>query len=71
MPVYNGAAIIRAALDSLLAQTFQNFVLIVSDNNSSDSTEEISGIREPRFAHPLRSPAEEFKPGQQFPLCPI
>jgi GT2 family glycosyltransferase len=41
MPVYNGAAIIRAALDSLLAQTFQNFVLIVSDNNSSDSTEEI------------------------------
>jgi glycosyltransferase involved in cell wall biosynthesis len=41
MPVYNGAATIRAALDSLLAQTFQNFVLIISDNNSNDSTEEI------------------------------
>jgi GT2 family glycosyltransferase len=58
MPVYNGAATIRAALDSLLAQTFQNFVLIVSDNNSSDSTEEICReyvSRDPRIRY-VRQP---------------
>ena len=32
MPVYNGAQYIREALDSLLAQTFSDFELIISDN---------------------------------------
>ncbi|HLY45557.1 MAG TPA: putative sugar O-methyltransferase [Stellaceae bacterium] len=41
MPVYNGASTIRAALDSLLAQTFRDFVLIISDNGSSDDTQAI------------------------------
>lgn len=41
MPVYNGAVSIRRALDSLLAQSFTNFVLIISDNASTDRTEEI------------------------------
>jgi len=39
MPVYNGEKFIRGALDSLLAQTFTDFELIVSDNASTDSTE--------------------------------
>jgi glycosyltransferase involved in cell wall biosynthesis len=41
MPVYNGEPFIREALDSLFAQTFINFELIISDNASTDRTEEI------------------------------
>ena len=39
MPVYNGEKYIREALDSLLAQTFTDFELIISDNASTDATE--------------------------------
>lgn len=38
MPVYNGEKYIREALDSLLAQTFTDFELIISDNASIDTT---------------------------------
>ncbi len=41
MPVYNAEKYIREALDSLLAQTFINFELIISDNASADRTESI------------------------------
>lgn len=41
MPVYNGEKYIREALDSLLAQTFTDFELIISDNASTDGTEAI------------------------------
>ncbi|MBU2601981.1 MAG: glycosyltransferase [Actinobacteria bacterium] len=41
MPVYNGAVTLRSVLDSLFAQTFEDFELIVSDNASDDETEEI------------------------------
>ena len=41
MPAYNSAATIRSALDSLLAQTFTDFELIVSDNASTDTTWQI------------------------------
>ena len=41
MPVYNGERFIRKALDSLLAQTFTDFELIISDNASTDATPEI------------------------------
>lgn len=41
MPVYNGERYISEALDSLLAQTFVNFELIISDNASTDDTERI------------------------------
>ncbi len=41
MPVYNGEPFIREALDSLLAQTFTDFDLIISDNASTDGTEAI------------------------------
>lgn len=41
MPVYNGAKYIREALDSLLAQTYTDFELIISDNCSIDATQEI------------------------------
>jgi glycosyltransferase involved in cell wall biosynthesis len=41
LPIYNGEKFLREALDSLLSQTFENFELIISDNASTDKTEEI------------------------------
>ena len=41
MPVYNGELFIRQALDSLSAQTFSEFELIISDNGSRDGTEAV------------------------------
>ena len=41
MPVYNGEKYIREALDSLLAQTYADFELTISDNVSTDGTEAI------------------------------
>ena len=38
LPVYNGADSIKEAIGSIIAQSFNNWELIVSDNNSSDST---------------------------------
>ncbi len=41
LPVYNGAATIARAIIALLAQSFADFELIISDNGSTDATEEI------------------------------
>jgi len=41
MPVYNGEKTLVAALDSILSQTFSDFEFIISDNASTDKTEEI------------------------------
>lgn len=41
MPVYNGERYIAEAIESLLAQTFTDFELILSDNASTDDTESI------------------------------
>ena len=41
MPVFNGEEYIQGALDSILKQTFSNFELIISDNASTDRTQEI------------------------------
>lgn len=41
LPVFNGEAYLRRALDSLLAQDYPNFELIVSDNASTDGTQAI------------------------------
>ena len=41
LPVYNGERFLRETLDSLLAQTFQDFELLISDNASTDGTEAI------------------------------
>ncbi|PHS17452.1 MAG: glycosyl transferase family 2 [Blastopirellula sp.] len=41
LPVYNGEAFIKESLDSLLAQTYSDFELIISDNASTDHTEAI------------------------------
>lgn len=41
MPVYNGSNFLHHAMESLLAQNYENFELIISDNHSTDSTQEI------------------------------
>lgn len=41
MPVYNGERYLEETLDSFLAQTFEDFELIISDNASTDGTQEI------------------------------
>ena len=41
VPVYNGERYIAETLDSLLAQTFEDFELIICDNASTDRTEQI------------------------------
>ncbi len=41
MPVYNAQRFLREVIDSILAQTFTDFELIISDNGSADETEAI------------------------------
>jgi glycosyltransferase involved in cell wall biosynthesis len=41
LPVYNGENYLAEAIDSILAQTFEDFELIISDNASTDRTQEI------------------------------
>ena len=47
MPVYNGERYLEEALESILAQSFDDFELVISDNASTDRTEEICRI----YAH--------------------
>jgi glycosyltransferase involved in cell wall biosynthesis len=41
IPTYNRAAWLRRCIESVLAQTYDDFVLVVSDNASSDETTEV------------------------------
>ena len=44
LPVFNGERYLAEAIDSVLAQTFDDFELIISDNASTDRTEEIARL---------------------------
>jgi glycosyltransferase involved in cell wall biosynthesis len=44
LPVFNGEDYIRQALDSLLAQSYVDFEVNISDNASTDRTEEVCGL---------------------------
>ncbi|MBB1242816.1 glycosyltransferase family 2 protein [Streptomyces durbertensis] len=41
LPVYNGEEYLAEALDALLGQTYEDFELVISDNNSTDGTRDI------------------------------
>jgi glycosyltransferase involved in cell wall biosynthesis len=54
VPVYNGERFLRRTVESLLAQTFSDFELTISDNASTDGTREIAGEfvrRDPRVRY--------------------
>ncbi|MBD3244256.1 MAG: glycosyltransferase [Chitinivibrionales bacterium] len=54
VPVYNGEQYLSQALDSLLAQTFQDMEILVCDNASTDTTERICreyAQRDPRIRY--------------------
>ena len=54
LPVYNGEAFLAESIDSILAQTFGDFRLVVSDNGSTDATEAICreyAARDPRIVY--------------------
>jgi GT2 family glycosyltransferase len=58
LPVYNGARHLAEALDSLLAQTYSDFELIISDNASTDETAAICADyarRDPRIRYVRQS----------------
>jgi glycosyltransferase involved in cell wall biosynthesis len=42
LPVYNGERHLQDAIESILAQTFGDFRLVVADNASTDATGEIA-----------------------------
>ena len=50
LPVYNGDQFLGDAIDTLLAQTFTDFELIIADNASTDGTEAICRDRAARDA---------------------
>ena len=41
IPVFNNEKIIKKRIDDITAQSYQNFTIIISDNNSTDKTREI------------------------------
>ena len=41
MPVYNGELYLEQTIQSVLEQTYDNFELVISDNASTDNTEQI------------------------------
>ncbi len=54
VPVYNGAAFLARTLEALLAQSWSDFEVIVSDNGSTDETEAIGrafAVRDPRVRY--------------------
>lgn len=50
MPVYNGERFLRAAVESILQQSFHDFEFVVIDDGSTDSTPRmLAGIQDPRL----------------------
>lgn len=58
LPVRNGENFLEEAIESILAQTFEDFELLIGDNASTDATEEICqryAVRDPRIRY-VRNP---------------
>ena len=57
LPVYNGASLMRRAIDSVLKQDFTDFELIICDNASTDGTSEVAAeyvVADPRVRYVRR-----------------
>ncbi len=58
LPVFNGGKFVRLAIESILAQTFRDFELIICDNASTDETEVVCrefAEKDPRVTY-IRQP---------------
>lgn len=62
MPVYNAGKYLQKTVDALLSQSYENFELILSDNASTDNTEEICRIYA-RTDHRIRYYRSEMNMG--------
>lgn len=54
VPTYNRADLLKIALDSLLAQTYKNIEILISDNASTDDTETVCreyGVKDSRICY--------------------
>src|SRR3712207_3999522 len=54
LPVYNGERYLALAIEAVLAQTYRDFELIISDNGSTDATSAICkafAARDPRVRY--------------------
>ena len=40
-PTFNRSDVIEERIEEILSQTFQDFIIVISDNGSTDNTEEI------------------------------
>lgn len=75
IPVYNGAATIRATLESLLQQTFEDFEIVVIDDGSTDDTayvvRQIEDSRIRLIQYPNRGLAASRNRGIQQSQCDL
>jgi GT2 family glycosyltransferase len=56
IPTYNRASLLGSSIESILGQTFEDFVLEISDNASTDSTAEVvAAFTDPRITY-VRQP---------------
>jgi glycosyltransferase involved in cell wall biosynthesis len=63
IPVYNKAAFLKATLDSVLAQSFTDFELIlVNDGSTDDSAKVIAGFKDDRIKYFERKTAARRPP---------
>ncbi len=68
VPTYNRAAWLDGAIGSVLAQTYQDFRLIVSDNGSTDATDDaVAAFDDPRLTYVRIDPQLELN--EHFNLC--
>src|ERR1051325_7899129 len=56
MAVYNGAPFLAKAIDSILAQTYEDFELLVVDDRSTDATPDIVRSYGDRCVRTVRNP---------------
>src|SRR5687767_3754171 len=70
IPTRNRAEWLGGAIESVLAQTYRDFRLVVSDNGSTDGTAAVvEGFDDPRIEYVRRAPELDLDLNAHFNLC--